>query len=75
MAQNQSYCIKHQAISLALKRLNQYPYKLVSTYHIMWISRFGMMKDDNKNKSSARNLAICLLEEDLTRANRAQKYE
>jgi hypothetical protein len=33
-----------------------------------------MMENDNKNKSSAWHLAICLLEKDLTRANRAQKY-
>jgi hypothetical protein len=34
-----------------------------------------MMKNDNKNESGAWHLAICLLEKDLTRANRAQKYE
>jgi hypothetical protein len=70
-----SYRIMRQVISLALKRLSQYIYKLVSTYYIRWISRFGLMENDNKNKSSVWNLAICLLEKHLTRANRAQKYE
>jgi hypothetical protein len=79
MAQNQRkkgvivLCVR--SYLLALKRLNQYLYKLVSTYYVMRISRFGMMENDNKNRSSAWHLAICLLEKNLTRANRAQKYE
>jgi hypothetical protein len=35
----------------------------------------GLMENDNKNRSNAWHLAICLLEELLTRANRAHKLK
>jgi hypothetical protein len=37
-------------ISLELKCLNQYLYKLISTYVHRWISKIRWMKNDDKNK-------------------------
>ena len=38
-----------------------------------WDKQKGLMYNDNKNESYSWHMAICLLEEYLTRANRAQK--
>jgi hypothetical protein len=55
----------------ALKRLSRYAYKLVCVYYTMQISKRGLMYNDKRNKSDSWRMAVCLLEELLTRANRA----
>ncbi|MDQ1281563.1 MAG: hypothetical protein QG670_2828 [Thermoproteota archaeon] len=53
---------------------NEYTYKLVSIYTIIGISKFKVKTNDNTSEYNTRHRAICLLEERLTRANRAQIF-